>query len=273
MKCNISNINKTKLTNILDQNPIKAALRRTKPKRPSTSDLNGKSILIRSSMPRSTEDQPKKQSILVRSSMPRSTDDKPKKQSILVRSSMPIKTSERQNKMKINYSDQEVLKGEKSIFLAGPTPRGDNVKSWRKYACKYLEENGFDGIVYVPEYSTLKPRGDYVDQAQWEREALSNASIIAFWVPRELPDMPAFTTNVEFGYWIHSGKILYGRPDNAKKIKYLDWLYMTDTNQEPYSNIEDLLNNSIELANQRGINKENEILPLVKRLIMRRKKH
>ena len=42
--------------------------------------------------------------------------------------------------MIVNYSDQEVLKGEKSIFLAGPTPRGHNVISWRTGACKYKEE-------------------------------------------------------------------------------------------------------------------------------------
>ena len=33
--------------------------------------------------------------------------------------------------MVVNYSDQEVLKGKKSIFLAGPTPRNDSVVSWR----------------------------------------------------------------------------------------------------------------------------------------------
>ena len=172
--------------------------------------------------------------------------------------------------MIINYSDQEVLKNQKSIFLAGPTPRNGKVESWRNGACKFLEESGFDGIIYVPEYSTWKPKGNYVDQAEWEREALSNSSVIAFWIPRILPDMPAFTTNVEFGYWIHSGKILYGRPDDAKKIKYLDWLYKIDTNKEPYNNLEELLINSISLANEIGINKENEILPLQKRLIMRK---
>ena len=169
--------------------------------------------------------------------------------------------------MLINYSDQEVLKGHKSIFLAGPTPRGENTESWRTTACNYLEDNGFDGVVYVPEYSTWKPKADYVDQAQWERDALSNASVIAFWIPRTLPDMPD-TTNVEFGYWIHTGKVLYGRPDEAKKIKYLDWLYKTDTHNEPYSNLEELLKESIELANQFGVNNKTEILPLDKRVII-----
>lgn len=53
--------------------------------------------------------------------------------------------------MKINYSDQEVIKNEKSIFLAGPTPRSLDVETWRKEAIKILKDLGFDGVVYVPE--------------------------------------------------------------------------------------------------------------------------
>ena len=151
--------------------------------------------------------------------------------------------------MIINYSDQEVIKGKKSIFLAGPTPRGENAISWRTEACQTLKNLDFDGIIYVPEYSTWKPKEDYVDQAMWEREALTSATVILFWVPRKLPDMPAFTTNVEFGYWLHSGKVIYGRPDDASKIKYLDWLYQTDYHQKPYTDLESLLKASIELAN------------------------
>ena len=171
--------------------------------------------------------------------------------------------------MIINYSDQEVIKNKKSIFLAGPTPRGENVESWRTKACQIIKQYGFDGIVYVPEYSSWKPKTDYVDQAQWERDALANSSVIAFWIPRFLPDMPAFTTNVEFGYWLHTGKVLYGRPDEAKKIKYLDWLYKTDMNIEPFNNLEDLLINSVELAYKIGVNEQTEILPLQKRKIMK----
>lgn len=36
------------------------------------------------------------------------------------------------------------------------------------------------GVVYVPEYSTWKPKTDYVDQAMWEREALTEATVILF---------------------------------------------------------------------------------------------
>ena len=135
--------------------------------------------------------------------------------------------------MIVNYSDQEIIKGEKSIFLAGPTPRGKDIISWRNEAIKILESLGFDGLVYVLEYSNWKPKDSYVDQAMWERIGLTNASVIAFWIPRRLPDMPAFTTNVEFGYWLHTGKVVYGRPNDAEKIKYLDWLYKLDYNEEP----------------------------------------
>lgn len=170
--------------------------------------------------------------------------------------------------MIINYSDQEVIRNRKSIFLAGPTPRGENIESWRKYACQFLEKNGFDGVVYVPEYSIWKPKEDYTDQTVWERDALSNATIIAFWIPRQLPDMPAFTTNVEFGYWLHTGKVLYGRPDNARKIKYLDWLYKIDTNEEPFNTLEQLLLSSKNKTDELGINTTNELLPLQLRKIM-----
>lgn len=172
--------------------------------------------------------------------------------------------------MIINYSDQEVIKGKKSIFLAGPTPRGENAISWRTEACQTLKNLDFDGIIYVPEYSTWKPKEDYVDQAMWEREALTSATVILFWVPRKLPDMPAFTTNVEFGYWLHSGKVIYGRPDDASKITYLDWLYQTDYHQKPYTDLESLLKASVELANTLEDKKIQEILPLKERIIMKK---
>ena len=172
--------------------------------------------------------------------------------------------------MIINYSDQKVIKNKKSIFIAGPTPRDGKVKSWRTTACEKLNELGFDGVVYVPEYSSWKPKADYVDQAMWEREALTEATVIMFWVPRSLPNMPAFTTNVEFGYWLHSGKVIYGRPDNDVKIKYLDWLYKEDYNKVPINDLDELLKESIILAKNLYDEKNSKILPLSKRKILER---
>mgnify|MGYP003403414459 CR=1 FL=1 len=173
--------------------------------------------------------------------------------------------------MIINYSDQDVIKNKKSIFLAGPTPRNNSDISWRIDACNKLEELGFDGVVYVPEYSSWKPKTDYVDQAMWEREALTSSTVIMFWIPRSLPDMPAFTTNVEFGYWIHSGKVIYGRPNDASKIKYLDWLYKEDCKKEPINNLDELLKESVLLSNTLYEGKTFEILPLSERKILKKK--
>ena len=152
--------------------------------------------------------------------------------------------------MRVNFSDEVVLKGKKSIFLAGPTPREEKVASWRVAAVKKLEELGFDGVVFVPEYSTWVPKTNYVDQANWEREALTEATVILFWIPRSLPDMPGFSTNVEFGYWLHSKKVIYGRPDGAPKTKNLDWLYKTDYNEEPFNDLDKLLEYAVEIINR-----------------------
>jgi hypothetical protein len=171
--------------------------------------------------------------------------------------------------MIVNYSDQEVIKGRKSIFLAGPTPRNKDIESWRKEALRKLESMGFDGVVYVPEFSTMKPKEDYVDQAMWERKALFEATVIMFWIPRKLPDMAAFTTNVEFGYWLHTKKVLYGRPDNTDKIKYLDWLYKLDYNKDPINNLDMLLNEAVDLANAlyKDQSRENKTKDIQKKLI------
>lgn len=127
--------------------------------------------------------------------------------------------------MQVNYSDQEVILARKSIFLAGPTPRDEAVHSWRPYAIKLLREMGFDGVVYVPEYSTGEVLHNYDSQIAWEWKALDNAGAILFWVPRNLETMPAFTTNVEFGYWVRDDRAFYGRPSSAVLVRYLDSLY------------------------------------------------
>lgn len=170
--------------------------------------------------------------------------------------------------MRINYSDEEVVTNEKSIFFAGPTPRDMTLAKWRIEACKYLEELGFDGTIYIPEYKSAKNVEGKVEQEMWERKALSNASIILFWIPRELPDMPGFTTNVEFGYWIHSGKIIYGRPDDSVKNGYLDWLYELDTEEKPFNDLKELVNEAASRANEIGVNTKTNVLSLKERKMM-----
>jgi hypothetical protein len=113
----------------------------------------------------------------------------------------------------------------KTLFLAGPTPRRKFVESWRPQALAILEGLGFDGTVIVPESDFSAPKGAFDDgvdsQAQWEWLGLDRASTIVFWIPRDLDDMPAFTTNVEFGLTVASQKILLGYPVGAPKTGYL----------------------------------------------------
>lgn len=141
--------------------------------------------------------------------------------------------------MKINYSDEPVIKSSNSVFLAGPTPRDDRITSWRPEAVEILKNLGFDGTVYVPE--RREKFKDYDNQVEWEWEALGNSGCIAFWVPRKLPDMPAFTTNVEFGMWLSDNKTFYGRPDWSENNLYLDKLYKKVKNVDPYKNMHNLL--------------------------------
>ncbi|MDD4547329.1 MAG: hypothetical protein PHI05_01115 [Bacilli bacterium] len=65
--------------------------------------------------------------------------------------------------------------------------------------------------------------------------------------------MPAFTTNVEFGYWLAKKpeKIIYGRPNNAKKIKYLDWLYKKESNKEIFETLEETIDKALKLIEKK----------------------
>lgn len=109
----------------------------------------------------------------------------------------------------------------KSIFLAGPTPRSHAVASWRPRALEILGSMGFQGDILVPERADWASLGSYDDQIHWEWEGLNLCTQAVFWVPRDMDDMPAFTTNVEFGLAASSGKAVLGFPPAAPKMRYL----------------------------------------------------
>ena len=124
--------------------------------------------------------------------------------------------------MKVIYAtDRETLPVcMPSIFLAGPTVRGGSVGSgWRPTALEILKMNEYKGAVLYPE-----PKGEwhYERQLAWEKASLESATVILFWVPRSL-SMPGFTTNIEWGKWYDSGKVVLGYPKGTEKMRYLDY--------------------------------------------------
>jgi diadenosine tetraphosphate (Ap4A) HIT family hydrolase len=107
----------------------------------------------------------------------------------------------------------------KSVFLAGPTPRSMDVKSWRPEAIYILMALGYDGVIFVPEPRDGK-WGEYDHQTDWEKRCRNLARIILYWIPRDMATMPGLTTNNEWGNDNDSGKAVLGTPPEAKSVRY-----------------------------------------------------
>ena len=167
----------------------------------------------------------------------------------------------------IYYYDEPPVSYSKSIFLAGPSPRTQNIVSWRKDALRLLELKGYDGIVFIPEPNPADENNSKFEWSKaphWEYKMLSRADIILFWVPRDMrlmldsmsqlskelaakkerevadnfePELrfPGMTTNIEFGYWANSGKAVLGHPIGASQTRYLSE-FMTNKFYVPFSN-------------------------------------
>lgn len=169
--------------------------------------------------------------------------------------------------MDIIYTGEEMPEViNKSIFLAGPSLRPGQEKtmtSWRQDAIKILEDKGFDGTVFCPEPRDLifSDNFDYDNQINWEDKYLNLADCIVFWIPRDLSQdengnikFPAFTTNLEWGHWGDSGKVVYGAPGDAEKNNYID-LYAKNFNIDKANSLTELMDNALELIGE-GVDRE-----------------
>jgi len=114
----------------------------------------------------------------------------------------------------------------RSIFLAGPSPRGLGEYDWRKDACACLRDMRFDGTVFIPlpRDGVYRMDFDHAAQIDWELDHLEKSGAIVFWIPRDLETLPGFTTNVEFGRFSRSGRAFLGYPKSAPKMRYLHHL-------------------------------------------------
>lgn len=138
------------------------------------------------------------------------------------------------------------LRIRKSIFLAGPTPRSESVKSWRPEALEILEGMGYDGVVFTPEFRDEKQGIGYAERTEWEERCLSMSDCILFWIPRNMETMPALTTNSEWGMWCDSGKVVFGAPKEADSISYQKY-YAEKFFVPASSTLEDTIKSAIDM--------------------------
>jgi hypothetical protein len=147
-----------------------------------------------------------------------------------------------------------------SVFIAGPTVRGNqpHLTSWRFKAVDEFKKQGFHGNLIIPEFTSRTESDKHRRELPiWEFTGLKLADVIMFWIPRTR-ELIGLTTNHELGYWVgrHREKVVYGRPDDAYRIDYLDIMWEADAKdrfkeQLPiYNTLETTITKSIEIANQ-----------------------
>jgi len=143
--------------------------------------------------------------------------------------------------------DVEVRALPSSIFLAGPTARGVRRTAWRAEALRWLEAQGFEGTVLLPEFrdglfDDLAPRvfgarpspvpgmrAISHDVLRWETTAIERASVVLFWMPfciAEIDDpasLPGFTTRAEVSRELarDPSRVVLGMPDGALSSSHI----------------------------------------------------
>jgi hypothetical protein len=168
--------------------------------------------------------------------------------------------------MKIIKYETEIFCEGPKIFLAGCTVRGNqpHLTSWRREAEDLFRQNGFDGTLIVPEFKDKTASDKHrPDLPIWEFTGLRMCDCIMFWIPRTR-ELIGLTTNHEFGYWMARDrrKVIYGRPDDAYRMAYLDimWkadadIYYQNISKRPsaiiYHTLPETVKAAIELATQR----------------------
>jgi nucleoside 2-deoxyribosyltransferase-like protein len=131
------------------------------------------------------------------------------------------------SELHVGYAQAPIPAGwDTAVFLAGPTPRDPAVASWRPEAVELLRRRWLDSgrgrlVVFVPEIEGGGLGRGWVEQVEWEEACLNASDVIAFWVPRDMATLPGLTTNVEWGRWESSGKVVLGTPPGAPATRYL----------------------------------------------------
>jgi len=155
--------------------------------------------------------------------------------------------------MQLLFSDKEIEDIEfpnKTIFLAGPSPRDSKTKGWRQEFIEKMRELGLNDVsVFIPEpqdffegTKDLDPNFSYSNQIEWEHKGLEMAKYRVFYLARKLPDMMGLTTNIEFGYWFHKApnSLLVGIPKDSDKNRYIEYI-MKKQGLSIYRNMQEII--------------------------------
>lgn len=153
----------------------------------------------------------------------------------------------------VEARDEMPEKVVRSVFLAGPISREEETQDWREGIILELMEAGFEGVVYNPVADDYE--GKYDEQVAWEQQMLNAADCILFWVPRDMETMPALTTNVEFGTFYKSGKVVLAYPEKAPSMDYLATLYEQEYQEKPCHTLKEAAKRVVEMT-QEGAERE-----------------
>lgn len=130
--------------------------------------------------------------------------------------------------MSVNYSDNKEYKFSDgpTIFLAGPTSCQEDINrpvtEWRTNAIQLFESFG-ESCLLIPEPGPGSLWLSYGGQVEWQHVHLNSADSIMFWIPRDMTNLFGGATNIEFGMYMKSGKVVLGCPPEAAHAKYMKY--------------------------------------------------
>ena len=78
----------------------------------------------------------------------------------------------------------------------------------------------YDGVVFIPELRNGVFNNKYNEQVDWETQMLDLCDCILFWIDREYSS--GLTTNIEWGMYCKSGKVVIGFPKDSAKNRYIE---------------------------------------------------
>jgi len=75
---------------------------------------------------------------------------------------------------------------------------------------------------------------------------MDDSDTILMWIPRKIKNkLYGLTTNIEFGMYIKQSKLIYGRPNDSDKNRYLDYVYNKYNSNKYFNNLNTMINTII----------------------------